>query len=70
MTRTVFRGGTVFDGTGAAPAAADIVVEDGRDRRRRRGLDGDDAVDCTGQTVYPASSTATSTSWPTATSTR
>ena len=45
MTRTVFRGGSVFDGTGADPAPADVAVEDGRivdvgdgpGRRRGRG---------------------------------
>jgi len=26
----LFSGGLVFDGTGAAPRAADVVVEDGR----------------------------------------
>ena len=30
MTRTLFAGATVVDGTGAAPSAADITVEDGR----------------------------------------
>jgi len=28
--RTVFSGAEIFDGTGAAPAAADVAVEDGR----------------------------------------
>ena len=28
--RTVFSGGTVFDGTGAAPSPGEVVVEDGR----------------------------------------
>ena len=30
MTRTVLRGGSVFDGTGAAPTTADVAVEDAR----------------------------------------
>jgi two-component system sensor histidine kinase MprB len=30
MTRTLFRGGTVYDGTSGRPAEADVVVEDGR----------------------------------------
>lgn len=31
MTRTLFTGGQVFDGTGAPPASADVVVEGGPD---------------------------------------
>ena len=53
MTRTVFTGGEVFDGTGSAPARADVVVEDGRITAIGTGLDGDVAVDCTGKTVLP-----------------
>jgi imidazolonepropionase-like amidohydrolase len=53
MTRTVFRGGTVFDGTGADPASADVVVEGGRIVDVGPGLDGDDDVDCSGRTIYP-----------------
>jgi imidazolonepropionase-like amidohydrolase len=53
MTRTVFTGGSVFDGTGAAPAAADVVIEDGRIVDVGPGLDGDRAVDCTGATLLP-----------------
>jgi imidazolonepropionase-like amidohydrolase len=30
MTQTLFAGGTLFDGTGAPAAEADVVVEDGR----------------------------------------
>ena len=30
MTRQLFRGGRLFDGTGAEPALADVAVEDGR----------------------------------------
>jgi imidazolonepropionase-like amidohydrolase len=53
MTRTVFQGGSVFDGTGAAPAAADVVVEDGRIVDVGAGLDGDESVDATGRTILP-----------------
>ena len=53
MTRTLLTGGTVFDGTGAAPAAADIVIEDQRIVEVGVGLDGDESVDCTGTTIYP-----------------
>jgi imidazolonepropionase-like amidohydrolase len=53
MTRTVFRGGAVFDGTGAAPAAADVVVEDGRIVDVGTRLDGDVDVDVTGRTILP-----------------
>src|SRR5436190_352252 len=51
--RRVFRGGIVFDGTGAAPAIADVLVEDGRIVEAGRGLDGDESVDCHGRAVYP-----------------
>ncbi|KAA1416437.1 amidohydrolase family protein [Nocardioides humilatus] len=53
MTRTVFTGGTVYDGTLAAPAAADVLVEDGRILEVGIGLDGDEAVDCSGAFVSP-----------------
>jgi imidazolonepropionase-like amidohydrolase len=53
MTRTVFRGGSVFDGTGAALATADVVVESGRIIDVGSGLDGDDAIDATGHTILP-----------------
>ena len=36
VTRTLFHGGDLFDGTGADPAPADVVVEGEQDRRRRR----------------------------------
>lgn len=51
--RTVFRGGRVFDGSGAPPADADIVVDDGRIVDVGPGLDGDEEVDCSGATVLP-----------------
>ncbi|MCV0402764.1 MAG: amidohydrolase family protein [Chloroflexi bacterium] len=53
MTRALFAGGTVIDGTGAAPARADIVVEDGRIVEIGPGLDGDVSVDVTGRTLLP-----------------
>lgn len=53
MGRTVFRGGRLFDGTGAAPSDGDVVIEDGRILEVGAGLDGDDAVDCTGKALLP-----------------
>src|SRR3954471_4306728 len=53
MTRRVFSGGQVFDGTGSPPAPADVAVEDGRVVAVGVGLDGDEAVDCAGATVLP-----------------
>jgi imidazolonepropionase-like amidohydrolase len=51
--RAVLRGGDVFDGSGAAPAAADVVIEDGRIVEVGSGLDADEEVDCSGRTVLP-----------------
>jgi imidazolonepropionase-like amidohydrolase len=51
--RTVFAGGLVFDGTGAAPAQADVAVEGERVVELGSGLDGDDVVDLSGLTVLP-----------------
>lgn len=53
MTRRVFRGGQVVDGTGAAAAPADVAVQDGRVVAVGTDLDGDEAVDCAGATVLP-----------------
>jgi imidazolonepropionase-like amidohydrolase len=53
MTRTLFRGGRVFDGTGAPLAEADVVVEAGRILEVGPGLDGDEAVDAGGRTLLP-----------------
>lgn len=53
MTRVVLQGGSVFDGSGAPPAIADVVMEDGRVVEVGPGLDGDEMVDCSGQTVLP-----------------
>lgn len=51
--RTLFTGGLVFDGTGADPQPADVVVADGRIVEVGTGLDGDEAVDCAGQALLP-----------------
>jgi imidazolonepropionase-like amidohydrolase len=53
MTRTVFRSGRLFDGTGAAPAAADVAVEKGRIVAVGSGLDGDEDLDLEGRTILP-----------------
>ncbi len=56
MGRLVFHGGQVFDAAGdeaRPPQAADVVVEDGRILEVGPGLDGDEAVDCTGKTLIP-----------------
>ena len=53
MTRTVFKGGTIFDGTGAEPAVGDLTVEASRIVDVGVDLDGDEAVDCHGQLVTP-----------------
>ncbi len=49
MTRTVFQGGKVFDGTMAPLSDADVVIEDGSIVDVGTGLDGDESVDCTGK---------------------
>jgi imidazolonepropionase-like amidohydrolase len=51
--RTVFAGGRVFDGTGAAVAEADVAVVDGRIDEVGVGLDGDEQVDVGGSTLLP-----------------
>ncbi len=53
MTRTVFAGGRVFDGTGADPSPADVAVDGGLIADIGTGLDGDEVVDCAGATVLP-----------------
>ncbi|HEX5039875.1 MAG TPA: amidohydrolase family protein [Candidatus Limnocylindria bacterium] len=53
MTRTLFKGANVVDGTGAEPAEADITVEDGRIVDIGPALDGDDEVDLSGKAVLP-----------------
>ena len=51
--RTVFTGGRVFDGTGAAIADADVAIEDGLIAEVGVGLDGDEQVDVSGRTLLP-----------------
>ena len=53
MTRVVFKGGTVVDGTGAAPAPGDVVIEGARIVDVGVDLDGDEAIDCQGRAVLP-----------------
>src|SRR6201747_1922881 len=53
MSRTVFTGGLVYDGTTAAAAEGDVVVEDGRIVEVGPGLDGDEVVDCSGGYLSP-----------------
>ena len=53
MTRTVLRGGRVFDGTGSDPTVGDVAIENGRIVGVGSGLDGDEAVDVTGRTLLP-----------------
>jgi imidazolonepropionase-like amidohydrolase len=53
MSRTIFAGAKVFDGTGTDPAPADVVVEDGRIVEVGSGLDGDETVDLAGRTILP-----------------
>ena len=53
MTRTVFTGGRVFDGTGAALAEADVAIDDGRILEVGSGLDGDEGIDLSGKALLP-----------------
>lgn len=53
MTRIVFAGGKVFDGSGASAQPGDVVVEGDRIVEVGTGLDGDEVVDATGHTVLP-----------------
>src|SRR5829696_3628314 len=53
MSRLLLQGGMVFDGSGTAPAVADVVMESGRIVAVGPGLDGDDVVDCSGHAVLP-----------------
>ena len=53
MTRTLFAGASVVDGTGADPSVADVLVEDGRIVEVGVGLDGDERVDLAGKAVLP-----------------
>lgn len=53
MTRLIFRGGRVFEGTGARIADAEIAVDDGLIADVGSGLDGDEEVDVSGRTILP-----------------
>ena len=53
MTSTVFSGGQIFDGTGAAPERRDVRVENGRITEIGVGLSGDVEVDVSGKTIFP-----------------
>ncbi|HEY2176204.1 MAG TPA: amidohydrolase family protein [Mycobacteriales bacterium] len=53
MSRTLFTGGRVFDGTGVDPMTADVVVDGGRIVDVGTGLDGDTSVDLAGATLLP-----------------
>jgi imidazolonepropionase-like amidohydrolase len=53
MSRILFTGARVFDGTGADPREADLVVEDGHIVDIGAGLDGDESVDLAGRTLLP-----------------
>jgi imidazolonepropionase-like amidohydrolase len=53
MTRTLYAGASILDGTGADAAVADIVVENGRIAEIGTGLDADDRIDLGGKSVLP-----------------
>jgi len=53
MTRTLFTGARILDGTGADPSEADLTVEDGRIVEIGRGLDGDERADLAGKAILP-----------------
>jgi adenine deaminase len=53
VPRVLFRGGRVFDGSGAPLRDADIVVEDGLIQDVGLGLDGDTVIDVARQAVLP-----------------
>lgn len=53
MTRILFSGARILDGTGADPAPADLAIEDGRIVEIGPGLDGDEHVDLAGKTLLP-----------------
>jgi imidazolonepropionase-like amidohydrolase len=53
MTRTVIHGGQVFDSNGGSASVADVVIEGDRILDIGTSLDGDEAIDATGHTVYP-----------------
>ena len=53
MSRTLFTGASIIDGTGSSSAEADLVVEDGRIVEIGSGLDGDEQVDLAGKSLLP-----------------
>src|ERR671935_2311281 len=53
MSRTVFTGARIFDGSGSDPAPGDLAVEDGRIVDVGGGLDADESVDLAGLTILP-----------------
>jgi N-acyl-D-aspartate/D-glutamate deacylase len=53
MTRAVLQGGSAFDGSGAAPAVADVMIDEGRIVEVGPGPDRDEMVDCSGHAVPP-----------------
>jgi len=53
MTRTLFTGARILDGTGADAIEADLVVEEGRIVEIGSGLDGDERVDLAGKALLP-----------------
>lgn len=55
MVSTLFRGGTVLDGTGSPPGDGDVYVVDGRVAQVGAGLDvdADEVVECSGAMVLP-----------------
>jgi imidazolonepropionase-like amidohydrolase len=53
MSRLLLTGAQVYDGTGAAPSAADVLVKDGRILEVGTDLDGDEVVDCSGAYLSP-----------------
>jgi N-acyl-D-amino-acid deacylase len=53
VSEIVLRGGTVVDGTGAAPRIADVAIDDGRIVEIGEGRRGTDELDATGMVVSP-----------------
>jgi imidazolonepropionase-like amidohydrolase len=53
VSRIVFAGGRIFDGTGAAPAPGDLAVEGDRIVDVGAGLEGDESVSVDGCTLLP-----------------
>lgn len=49
----IYRNATIVDGTGAAPHTADLRTEGDRIVKIGQGLEGDEALDCTGKILTP-----------------